>query len=200
MLGFTFTEFRLIPASTRVQCCHFSSDGRLLATGGLDKKVWACLLEKLKLSFEILLKHQTIFASNQYMELHCCLKYFSLLWCRLYFGAHRLLLQSLHSKNILKWLQMFVSVQACRGLLHLPLTKLSGFGMLTTLVILFFLLCGSSCIFCKFFIWLCLSCQNKIKNLSIPFNWSKHESDFCSLCLSKFVTRCIFIAMIYGHG
>lgn len=34
----------LIQASTsKVNCCHFSSDGKLLATGGHDKKV--CPLE-----------------------------------------------------------------------------------------------------------------------------------------------------------
>lgn len=39
-LGFTFTEFQLIPASTsKVESCHFSPDGKLLATGGHDKKV-----------------------------------------------------------------------------------------------------------------------------------------------------------------
>lgn len=37
--GFTFSEVRHIPASTsEVECCHFSSDGKLLATGGHDKK------------------------------------------------------------------------------------------------------------------------------------------------------------------
>ncbi|GKV00765.1 hypothetical protein SLEP1_g13401 [Rubroshorea leprosula] len=37
--GFSFTELRRIPASTsKVECCHFSSDGKLLATGGHDKK------------------------------------------------------------------------------------------------------------------------------------------------------------------
>lgn len=39
-LGFTFTEVHLIPASTsKVECCHFSSDGKSLATGGHDRKV-----------------------------------------------------------------------------------------------------------------------------------------------------------------
>lgn len=37
--GFTFSEIRLLPTSTKVECCHFSSDGKLLATGGHDKKV-----------------------------------------------------------------------------------------------------------------------------------------------------------------
>uniref|UniRef100_A0A2P2LFS8 Uncharacterized protein MANES_16G063800 n=1 Tax=Rhizophora mucronata TaxID=61149 RepID=A0A2P2LFS8_RHIMU len=38
--GFTFSEFQLISASaSKVECCHFSSDGKLLATGGHDKKV-----------------------------------------------------------------------------------------------------------------------------------------------------------------
>ncbi|PPD93519.1 hypothetical protein GOBAR_DD09548 [Gossypium barbadense] len=35
----TFMEVQLIPASTsKVECCHFSADGKLLATGGHDKK------------------------------------------------------------------------------------------------------------------------------------------------------------------
>ncbi|KAF8393301.1 hypothetical protein HHK36_021542 [Tetracentron sinense] len=37
--GFTFTEVGFIRASTsKVVCCHFSSDGKLLASGGHDKK------------------------------------------------------------------------------------------------------------------------------------------------------------------
>ncbi|KAJ4708365.1 Transcriptional corepressor LEUNIG [Melia azedarach] len=37
--GFSFSEIRHIPASTsKVETCHFSSDGKLLATGGHDKK------------------------------------------------------------------------------------------------------------------------------------------------------------------
>ncbi|GLU09803.1 hypothetical protein SLE2022_266430 [Rubroshorea leprosula] len=37
--GFKFTEVRLISASTsEVECCHFSSDGKLFATGGHDKR------------------------------------------------------------------------------------------------------------------------------------------------------------------
>ncbi|XVE98242.1 hypothetical protein REPUB_Repub03eG0088800 [Reevesia pubescens] len=37
--GLTFTEVRHILASTsKVECCHFSADGKLLATGGHDKK------------------------------------------------------------------------------------------------------------------------------------------------------------------
>ncbi|KAJ9688537.1 hypothetical protein PVL29_014276 [Vitis rotundifolia] len=37
--GFSFSEVRCITASTsKVECCHFSSDGKLLATGGQDKK------------------------------------------------------------------------------------------------------------------------------------------------------------------
>lgn len=40
-IGFSFSEVRCITASTsKVECCHFSSDGKLLATGGQDKKVW----------------------------------------------------------------------------------------------------------------------------------------------------------------
>ncbi|KAF5802650.1 putative transcription factor WD40-like family [Helianthus annuus] len=38
--GFTFTEVNSIRASAnKVVCCHFSSDGKFLATGGHDKKV-----------------------------------------------------------------------------------------------------------------------------------------------------------------
>ncbi|KAK8595645.1 hypothetical protein V6N13_000345 [Hibiscus sabdariffa] len=37
--GLTFMEVQVIPASTsKVECCHFSADGKLLATGGHDKK------------------------------------------------------------------------------------------------------------------------------------------------------------------
>ncbi|XWS26919.1 hypothetical protein CRYUN_Cryun26dG0071500 [Craigia yunnanensis] len=37
--GLTFTEVGLIHASTgKVECCHFSADGKLLATGGHDKR------------------------------------------------------------------------------------------------------------------------------------------------------------------
>ncbi|CAL2275080.1 unnamed protein product [Prunus armeniaca] len=37
--GFTFKEVQRIPASTsKVECCHFSSDGKSLATGGHDRK------------------------------------------------------------------------------------------------------------------------------------------------------------------
>ncbi|KAK9029727.1 hypothetical protein V6N11_026831 [Hibiscus sabdariffa] len=37
--GLTFMEVQLIQASTsKVECCHFSADGKLLATGGHDKK------------------------------------------------------------------------------------------------------------------------------------------------------------------
>ncbi|CAI0389705.1 unnamed protein product, partial [Linum tenue] len=37
---FKFSEIRVLPASTsKVECCHFSSNGKLLATGGHDKKV-----------------------------------------------------------------------------------------------------------------------------------------------------------------
>lgn len=40
MVGFTFNEVGVIRASSsKVVCCHFSSDGTLLATGGHDKKV-----------------------------------------------------------------------------------------------------------------------------------------------------------------
>jgi hypothetical protein len=40
--GFGFSEVAKARASsTKVVCCHFSSDGKLLATGGHDKKVWS---------------------------------------------------------------------------------------------------------------------------------------------------------------
>jgi WD40 repeat protein len=44
-LGFTFTEVNSVRASqSKVVCCHFSSDGKLLASGGHDKKVNANIL------------------------------------------------------------------------------------------------------------------------------------------------------------
>uniref|UniRef100_A0A453EA50 Anaphase-promoting complex subunit 4 WD40 domain-containing protein n=1 Tax=Aegilops tauschii subsp. strangulata TaxID=200361 RepID=A0A453EA50_AEGTS len=47
--GFTFREISSARASTnKVVCCHFSSDGNLLATGGHDKKVVLWNAETLK--------------------------------------------------------------------------------------------------------------------------------------------------------
>lgn len=38
--GFTFAEVNSVRASSsKVVCCHFSSDGKLLVSGGHDKKV-----------------------------------------------------------------------------------------------------------------------------------------------------------------
>uniref|UniRef100_A0A7N0TEU0 Transcriptional corepressor LEUNIG n=1 Tax=Kalanchoe fedtschenkoi TaxID=63787 RepID=A0A7N0TEU0_KALFE len=38
-LGSTFAELRSLSANTKVECCHFSSDGKLFVSGGHDKKV-----------------------------------------------------------------------------------------------------------------------------------------------------------------
>ncbi|GLT77170.1 hypothetical protein SLA2020_487800 [Shorea laevis] len=47
--GFTFTEVNTIRASTsKVVCCHFSSDGKLLASGGHDKKAVLWYTDSLK--------------------------------------------------------------------------------------------------------------------------------------------------------
>ncbi|KAG6493101.1 hypothetical protein ZIOFF_048078 [Zingiber officinale] len=53
--GFSFTEIVAARASTnKVVCCHFSSDGKLLATGGHDKKavLWHADSLKLKSTLE----------------------------------------------------------------------------------------------------------------------------------------------------
>ncbi|CAO2822773.1 unnamed protein product [Amaranthus hypochondriacus] len=53
--GFTFKELALIQASaSKVNCCHFSLDGKLLATGGHDKKVvlWFTDTQKPKSTLE----------------------------------------------------------------------------------------------------------------------------------------------------
>lgn len=48
--GFTFKEVNSVRASSsKVSCCHFSSDGKLLATGGQDKKVVLWYTDTLKL-------------------------------------------------------------------------------------------------------------------------------------------------------
>ncbi|KAJ0741018.1 putative transcription factor WD40-like family [Helianthus annuus] len=48
--GFTFTEVNSIRASAnKVVCCHFSSDGKFLATGGHDKKAVLCYTDAIKL-------------------------------------------------------------------------------------------------------------------------------------------------------
>ncbi|KAJ6434988.1 hypothetical protein OIU84_000265 [Salix udensis] len=47
--GFTFTEVNSVRASgNKVVCCHFSSDGKLLASGGHDKKAVLWYTENLK--------------------------------------------------------------------------------------------------------------------------------------------------------
>lgn len=47
--GFTFTEISAVRASTsKVICCHFSSDGKLLASGGHDKKAVLWYTDTLK--------------------------------------------------------------------------------------------------------------------------------------------------------
>lgn len=45
-LEFSFEEIKHIMASShKVECCHFSSDGKLLVTGGHDNKVSARLIQ-----------------------------------------------------------------------------------------------------------------------------------------------------------
>ncbi|XP_075506104.1 transcriptional corepressor LEUNIG-like isoform X1 [Primulina tabacum] len=47
--GFTFTEVSSVRASaSKVACCHFSSDGKLLASGGHDKKAVLWFTDTLK--------------------------------------------------------------------------------------------------------------------------------------------------------
>ncbi|KAH1203452.1 Transcriptional corepressor LEUNIG [Glycine max] len=48
-VGFTFSEINSVRASTtKVGCCHFSSDGKLLASGGHDKKAVLWFTDSLK--------------------------------------------------------------------------------------------------------------------------------------------------------
>lgn len=41
--GFTFSEVGCIRTRNKVTCCHFSSDGKLLASAGHDRKVYILL-------------------------------------------------------------------------------------------------------------------------------------------------------------
>ncbi|TKY54922.1 Transcriptional corepressor LEUNIG [Spatholobus suberectus] len=53
--GFSFKEIKHIMASShKVECCHFSSDGKLLATGGHDNKasLWCTELFNLQITLE----------------------------------------------------------------------------------------------------------------------------------------------------
>lgn len=43
ILGFSFGEVGCIRTRNEVTCCHFSSDGKLLASAGHDKKVWSSI-------------------------------------------------------------------------------------------------------------------------------------------------------------
>lgn len=56
-VGFSFKESALIQASiSKVNCCDFSSDGKLLATGGHDKKVCASWSSKFSFVYGTYLK------------------------------------------------------------------------------------------------------------------------------------------------
>lgn len=56
-LGFTFTEVHSVRASaSKVVCCHFSSDGKLLASGGHDKKVKFNFIKQKKSNFNFFKK------------------------------------------------------------------------------------------------------------------------------------------------
>ncbi|GLT97662.1 hypothetical protein SLE2022_152170 [Rubroshorea leprosula] len=47
--GFTFTEVHYVRASPRgLTCCDFSSDGKLLASGGHDKKAVVFFTDTMK--------------------------------------------------------------------------------------------------------------------------------------------------------
>ncbi|KAK6941571.1 LIS1 homology motif [Dillenia turbinata] len=59
--SFKFKELRVVPASTsQIECCDFSSDGKLLAAGGQDKKAVLWCTESLRAIFELEEHHHTI--------------------------------------------------------------------------------------------------------------------------------------------
>lgn len=45
--GSTFSEIGVISTASQVNCCNLSSDGKLLVTGGYDKKVGDVYLRRL---------------------------------------------------------------------------------------------------------------------------------------------------------
>ncbi|KAK6945018.1 LIS1 homology motif [Dillenia turbinata] len=59
--SFKFKELRVVPASTsQIECCDFSSDGKLLAAGGQDKKAVLWCTESLRPMFKLEEHHHTI--------------------------------------------------------------------------------------------------------------------------------------------
>lgn len=53
-LGVSFNEMKHILASSdKVDCCHFSSDGKLFVTGGRDKKVYSGSIQLLIMKWSL---------------------------------------------------------------------------------------------------------------------------------------------------
>ena len=63
--GFTFMEVNSVRASnSKVTSCHFSSDGKLLASGGHDKKVSSKGRDEILCAFEMLVYNWFSFSSH----------------------------------------------------------------------------------------------------------------------------------------
>lgn len=53
-LGFSFNEIKHgLASSDKVDCCHFSSDGKLFVTGGRDKKVYSGSIQLLIMKWSL---------------------------------------------------------------------------------------------------------------------------------------------------
>lgn len=141
-LGLTITEFHCLPTSpSDFEVCHFSYDGKLLATGGHDKRVrkYSRVLSEMDRSIEAvcwIVLSNTIdcwlrdLLIGTYLFVDRTKDVWLVIIRRQYSGAPSHLDWSQSLRSTPSQLQMPASVQECPVLLLRQLIQLSEFGML----------------------------------------------------------------------